>query len=96
MKKRKVKTYMDTLLIDKRFRKRFEQEYQSLSISEQITRARKAAHLTQAALAKRVRTTKSAISRYESADYEKYSISLLNRIAHACNGDLKVILTSPK
>lgn len=92
MRKRKVKTFMDTLMTDKGFRKKFDQEYQNLCISEQIARARKAAHLTQAALAKRVHTTKSAISRYESADYTKYSISLLNRIARACDADLKVIL----
>ena len=96
MEKKKVKTYLDTLMADKEFRERFDQEYQNLSISEQIARARKAAHLTQEALARRVHTTKSAISRYESADYNKYSISLLNRIAHSCDADLKVILTPSK
>jgi len=92
MKKRKVKTYMNTLMADKEFREKFDQEYQNLCISEQIAIARKAAHLTQAALAKRIHTTKSAISRYESADYKKYSVPLLNRIAHACHADLKVLL----
>lgn len=96
MEKKKVKTYLDTLMADKEFRERFDQEYQNLSISEQIAIARKTAHLTQEALAKRVHTTKSAISRYESADYNKYSISLLNRIARSCNADLKVILTPSK
>ena len=96
MEKKKVKTYLDTLMADKEFRERFDQEYQNLSISEQIAIARKAAHLTQEALARRVHTTKSAISRYESADYNKYSISLLNRIAHSCDADLKVILTPSK
>ena len=62
----------------------------------QIARARRAAHLTQAVLAKRIHTTKSVISRYESADYNKYSVSLLNRIAHACSADLKVVFTSSK
>lgn len=46
MKKRKVKTYMGTLMADKVYRERLDQEYQNLSISEQIARARKAAHLT--------------------------------------------------
>ena len=96
MEKKKVKTYLGTLMADKEFRERFDQEYQNLSISEQIARARKAAHLTQEALAKRAHTTKSAISRYESADYNKYGISLLNRIARSCNADLKVILTPSK
>lgn len=92
MKKKKVKTYLDSLMIDKEFRESFDQEYQNLSISEQIARVRKAAHLTQAALAKQVHTTKSAISRYESADYNRYSISLLSRIAQSCNASLKIIL----
>lgn len=93
---RKTKTYMNRLMNGKEFQKKFDQEYQNLSISEQTAGARKAAHLTQAALAIRVHTTKSAISRYESADYNKYSISLLNRIAHSCDADLKVILTPSK
>jgi len=91
MRKRKVKTFMDTLMSDKEFRERFAIEYQNLCISEQIARARRNAHLTQEALAKQIHTTKSAISRYESADYKKYSISLLNRIARACDADLKVV-----
>lgn len=52
MKKRKVKTYMDTLMADKVYREKFDQEYQNLCTAEQIDRVRKAAHLTQAALAK--------------------------------------------
>ncbi len=96
MEKKKVKTYIDTLMINERFREKFEQEYQNLCISEQIFMARKAAHLTQAALAKRIHTTKSAISRYESAEYKKYSVSLLNRIARACQADLKVCFLTKK
>jgi hypothetical protein len=52
MGKRKVKTFMDTLIADKKFREKFEQEYQNLCISEQIAMACKSAHLTQATLAK--------------------------------------------
>lgn len=96
MRKRKAKTYMDVLMADKKFRKKFEEEYRNLCISEQIASLREAAHLTQANLAKRVHTTKSAISRYESADYNKYSISLLNKIAHACDADLKVLFIPVK
>jgi len=85
---------MDTLMSGEKFRERFDQEYQNLCISEQIAKARKKAHLTQEALAKQIHTTKSAISRYESADYAKYSLSLLSRIAHACEADLKVIFVT--
>jgi transcriptional regulator with XRE-family HTH domain len=93
---RKVETYMDRLMADAEFRKRFDEEYQNLCIGEQIARARHYARLTQSALAKRVHTTKSAISRYESAEYSGYSIPLLTRIAKACGADLRIIFVACK
>jgi len=41
-------------------------------------------------LAKKVHTTKSAISRYENNGYNGYSITLLHKIAIACGADLRV------
>jgi transcriptional regulator with XRE-family HTH domain len=87
---KKVKTYADKLLANKDFKADFEQEYKNLIISEKIEELRHKAHLTQEQLAKRVNTTKSAISRYESSSYKGYSISLLQKIATACNADLNV------
>jgi len=86
----KNKTYLDKLLTNKDFRKKFDQEYQNLCIAEQIAQVRHHAHLTQSDLAKRIHTTKSAISRYESASYNKYGITLLVKIAKACGTDLKI------
>ena len=60
---RKTKTYMDKLMKNEEFRKRFDEEYQNICIGEQIARIRHRANLTQDALAKRTHTTKSAISR---------------------------------
>jgi len=48
------------------------------------------AHLTQEELAKKVSTTKSAISRYENNEYSGYSVSLLQKIASACGADLRL------
>ena len=87
---RKTKTYMDKLMNNEEFRKRFDEEYQNICIGEQIARIRHRANLTQDALAKRTHTTKSAISRYENSDYKSYSIPLLNRIAEACGAELKI------
>ena len=87
---RKTKTYMDKLMNNEEFRKRFDEEYQNICIGEQIARIRHRANLTQDALAKRTHTTKSAISRYENSDYKSYSLQLLNKIAKACGVDLKV------
>jgi len=93
---RKDKTYLDKLMEDKEFRKRFDEEYQNLCIGEHVARARHQAHLTQAALAKRIHTTKSAISRYESADYSGYSLPLLNRIANACGTNLRIAFVAKR
>jgi transcriptional regulator with XRE-family HTH domain len=87
---KKTKTYMEKLMNNREFRKRFDEEYQNICIGEQIARIRHRVNLTQDALAKRTHTTKSAISRYENSDYKSYSISLLNRIAEACGTVLKI------
>ena len=90
MRLNKVSTYADKLLEDRAFRSEFEEEYKNLIISEKIAELRHKAHLTQEELAKKVRTTKSAISRYERNDYQGYSVSLLQRIASACGADLRI------
>jgi len=81
---------MDKLMANKKFRDIFDEEYQNLCIGEQIAMARHQAHLTQSTLAKRIHTTKSAISRYESVDYNGYSLKLLQRIARACGTDMRI------
>ncbi len=87
---KKPKTYFDKLMQNKEIREAFEEEYQKLLISEEIAKLRKEAKLTQAALAKKIHTTKSAISRYESAEYSGYTISLLQKIARACNAEVDI------
>lgn len=72
---------MDKLTENKEFRERFDKEYQNLCIGEHVAKIRHQANLAQDGLAKRTRTTKSAISRYENSDYKSYSMPLLNRIA---------------
>ncbi|MBF0216742.1 MAG: helix-turn-helix transcriptional regulator [Candidatus Omnitrophica bacterium] len=90
MDKKKVMTYLDELLQDEKFRIRFEAEYQKLLISEKIAKLRKESNLSQEKLAKRIHTTKSAISRYESGAYKGYTVTLLNKIAQACNAKLEI------
>jgi DNA-binding XRE family transcriptional regulator len=89
--RKKAITYMDELLLDKDFKARFDEEYQRLVISEKIAKMRKEANLTQDALAKRIHTTKSAISRYESGAYRGYTVSLLSKIAIACGAKMKIV-----
>ena len=86
----KTKTYMDKLLQDKEFKEKFVKEYSNLCLAEQIARARHNARLTQEGLAKRIDSTKSAVSRYENSDYDCYSLKLLRKIAKACDAELKI------
>ncbi len=96
MKLHRKKTYADKLLEDKVFREEFEQEYKNLVVSEKIARLRHKAHLTQEELAQKIQTTKSAISRYESNNYQGYSLSLLQKIASACGADLRISFVHKK
>ena len=69
---------------------------EKLTIGEQITKLRFSANLTQAELADRVGTTASAISRYENAEYDKYEIQTLRKIAGACGAELKITFDEKK
>ncbi len=57
---------------------------------------RKAAGLTQAALARRVGTTASVISRLEDADYEGHSLAMLRRIAEVLGKRVEIRLVDDK
>lgn len=81
---------MDKLMQDKYFKEKFDEEYKNLCLAEQIARTQHNANLTQEGLAKRIKTTKSAISRYENSNYNSYSLKLLDKIAKACNAELKI------
>jgi len=69
-----------------------EEEYAAL---EALLNARKAAGLTQEALAKKMGTTKSAVSRLESSlrnERHSPSFATLKKYAHACGKKLVVSL----
>lgn len=76
------------------FRRGFEEELQKLAIGEQLTRLRLEAGLTQAQVARRAKTTASAISRYENSDYDRYELRTLQRIARACGGRMVISFAS--
>ena len=59
------------------------QEEANLDIARKIYEMRTAAGLSQAALARKVGTTQSVISRLEDADYDGHSLAMLRRIAAA-------------
>ena len=75
---------------DKELRRKIEVARLDVIVSEMIYEARTNAGLTQAALARRVGTTQSVISRLEDADYEGHSLSMLQRIAGALHVRLEL------
>jgi ribosome-binding protein aMBF1 (putative translation factor) len=60
-----------------------EQTRREMTLGDKIRRYREEAGYTQQQLAKRIGTQASAISRIEDADYDRHSISLLERVAKA-------------
>jgi predicted transcriptional regulator len=90
--KKKVSSWIDKKLTDPKFKAGFELEYEKISIGEQLAKLRHSAHLTQAAVAKKVGTTASAISRYESAEYDRYELQTLQRIVAACGGIMHIVM----
>src|SRR5215510_9743999 len=63
---------------------------QNIIVGQEIYAARASAGLSQAQLAKLVKTTQSVISRLEDADYEGHSFAMLQRIAIALEQRLQI------
>ena len=87
-------------LVKARARKGFTKAYDALELEYQVTsqmlKARSRAGLTQDAVAERMGTTKSAVSRLESAGKHAPSLATLKRFAHAVGCELQVKLVRQK
>lgn len=83
-----------------RQRKGFAEAYDALALeyalAEQMLRARARAGLTQDAVAERMGTTKSAVSRLESTGKHAPSLATLKRYAEAVGCELQVKLVPQK
>ena len=81
-------------------RKGFTEAYQALeleyAVANQMLKARARAGLTQDAVAEKMGTTKSAISRLESAGRHTPSLATLKRYARAVGCELQVRLVRQK
>ena len=75
-----------------RFAENFESGYEAFEFSVMLRQARERAGITQEAIAKKLRTKKSAISRIEN-HAEDIRLSTLGRYAKALGMKLKVQLT---
>jgi DNA-binding XRE family transcriptional regulator len=81
-------------------RKGFVEAYEALAleyqVADQMLQARSRAGLTQDAVAERMGTTKSAISRLESAGKHAPSLATLKRYAQAVGCELQIKLVRQK
>ena len=88
------------LLAKARARKGFDEAYEALALEYQVAgqmlKARSRAGLTQDVVAERMGTTKSAISRLESAGKHAPSLATLKRYAMAVGCELQVRLVPHK
>lgn len=83
------KTFKSELLKDRDVRKAYQELGPMFSIIEQLIEQRLKKNLSQADLAKKICTKQSAISRFESGDYNP-TLAFLHKIADALNVTLNV------
>lgn len=77
-------------MYERRFRRAFAESVLDEALALQIRTIREKRQMSQQALAKITRMTQTAISRIESADYGRWSISTLKRLARALDLPLSV------
>lgn len=77
-----------------KFRAVYDEISSQMAIGEEIARLRHQAKMSQSELANRVRTSRTAIARYESGNYNRYNIGTLCRIARAFHKKLRVSFSS--
>jgi len=79
-------------LKDEEFKTHYEEELKKLHLGLKIAKLREKIGLTQKELAKRSRTSQSAIARVENGNYLGYSLRTLEKIAVAAGHKLEVII----
>lgn len=83
-------------LEDPEVRKEYDALGPEFQIAAEIIKARMKAKMTQAELAERIGTKPTAVSRLESPNYGKVSISTLRKVANALGCELQVQLLPKK
>ena len=84
------------IMFDRFFRGRSErisslrQTAREMALGERIRNLRERAGLTQEQLARKIGSSKSAMSRIEDADYDTHSMSTLRKVAHALHQRLLI------
>ena len=91
--KQKALRWRDVLnkeLQDPIFRRYYEEEGRKLELGLKIVKLRKHLGMSQAILAKKMKTSQATVARLESGDYIGFSLKTLQKIAWATNADLQI------
>ena len=73
-----------------RYQRAFLRNLRQIDLAMLVREMREKAGLSQAGLAEKARTTQSVIARLEDAEYTGHSLKMLERIASACEINLKL------
>jgi transcriptional regulator with XRE-family HTH domain len=84
------KSIFNKKMENSRFKAVYDDVSARMSIGEQIAELRHNAKMSQLDLARKVHTSRSAIARYESGEYDGYNVGTLTRIARALHKRLKI------
>lgn len=88
------KSIFDKKMENPKFKAVYDEVSAKMNVGEQIAQLRHKAKMSQLELAKRVDTSRTAIARYESGDYDRYNVGTLMRIARALHKRLKISFSS--
>ena len=88
--------YLKQQLKDPAFAKLFQQASEDWDVALQLTALREKAGLSQAGLARKLKTSQQQVSRLESASYRGHSLRMLRKVAQALGAQVKVLLVPLK
>ncbi|MCX5666355.1 MAG: helix-turn-helix transcriptional regulator [Candidatus Omnitrophica bacterium] len=88
------KSIFDKKMESSKFKTVYNEVSDIMNIGERIAELRHKAKMSQLELARKVRTSRTAIARYESGEYDGYNMSTLARIAKAFHKRLKISFSS--
>jgi len=92
MKKTNFDRYLAEQMKNPAFAARFKQAGEACDVALQLAALREQAGLSQAELARKLKTTQQQISRLESPGYEGHSLSMLRRVASVLRARVRVVL----
>ena len=84
------KSIFDKEMENPKFKAIYDEVAAHMDIGEQIAELRHKAKMSQLELAKKVNTSRTAIIRYESGDYNSFNVKTLAKIARAFHMNLKI------